>query len=83
MVGVDKSSPYREHLMRMINSINQIIPLKEENQVLIVMQLNTEEKIQSWFEWLRPRIKGENDLQATEVEIVRAAVKINKNIPVN
>ena len=83
MAGVDKSSPYREHLMSMINSINQVIPLKPENQVLIVIKLDTEEKIQSWFEWLRPRIKGENDLQATEVEIVRAAVRIGKNIPVS
>ena len=83
MAGVDKSSPYREHLMSMINSINQVIPLKPENQVLIVIKLDTEEKIQSWFEWLRPRIKGENDLQATEAEIVRAAVRIGKNIPVN
>ena len=83
MAGVDKSSPYREHLMSMINSINQVIPLKPENQVLIVIKLDTEEKIQSWFEWLRPRIKGENDLQATEAELVRAAVRIGKNIPVN
>jgi hypothetical protein len=47
------------------------------------MKLDTEEKIQNWFEWIRPRIKGKNDLQATEAEIVRAAVKISKNIPVN
>jgi hypothetical protein len=83
MAGVDKSSPYREALIGMINSINQVIPLREENQVLIVIKLNTEEKIHKWFEWLRPRIKGENDLQATEEEIVRAAVRIDKNIPVN
>ena len=80
MAGVEKSSPYREVLIGMINSINQVIPLSPENQVLIVLKLNTEEKIQKWFEWLKPRIKGENDLQATEVEIVRAAVKIDKGI---
>ena len=64
--------------MSMINSINQVVPLKTENQVLIVLKLNTEAKIQQWFEWLRPKLKGENDLQATEEEIVRAAVKIDK-----
>ena len=80
MAGVEKSSPYREVLIGMINSINQIIPLSPDNQVLIVLQLDTEEKIQKWFEWMRPKIKGENDLQATEAEIVRAAVKINKGI---
>ena len=78
MAGVDKSSPYRAVLMSMINSINQVVPLKTENQVLIVLKLNTEAKIQQWFEWLRPKLKGENDLQATEEEIVRAAVKIDK-----
>ena len=35
MAGVDKSSPYRNLLTGMINSIDQIIPLKPENQVLI------------------------------------------------
>ena len=78
MEKLDKSSPYRQHLMSMINSINQVIPLTAENQVLMVLKLDTEEKIQLWFEWLRPRIIGDNDLKATEVEIVRAAVQIAK-----
>ena len=80
MVGVDKSSPYREALISLINSINQVIPLKPENQVLIVMQLNTEEKISKFNKWIKSKLKGENDLQATEVEIVRAAVQISKGI---
>ena len=62
----------------MINSINQVIPLEMKNQVLIVMQLDTEEKISQWFKWIRRRLKGGNDLQATETEIVRAAVQIGK-----
>ena len=83
MVGVDKSSPYRQALMSLINSINQSVPLKKENQVLIVMQLDTEQKIIAFNEWVKAHLQGENNLQATEVEIVRAAVKISKNIPVN
>ena len=78
MAGVEESSPYRAILINMINSINQVIPLREQDQVLIVWKLDTEEKIQKWFEWLRPRVKGENDLDATATEIVRAAVKIGK-----
>jgi hypothetical protein len=69
--------------MALINSINQVIPLKPENQVLIVLKLNTEEKIVKFNEWIKTRLKGENDLQATETEIVRAAVRIGKGIPVN
>ena len=83
MVGVDKSSPYRQALMSLINSINQVVSLKPENQVLIVMQLDTEQKIIEFNEWVKAHLQGENNLQATEVEIVRAAVKISKNIPVN
>ena len=83
MVGVDKSSPYREALLSLINSINQVIPLKEENQVLIVMKLNTERKIVIFNEWVKTRLKGENDLQATEEEIVRAAVRIDKGLPLD
>lgn len=78
MVGVAKSSPYREALISLINSINKVIPLKEENQVLLVMQLNSEEKIIKFNEWIKSKLKGENELQTTETEIVRAAVQINK-----
>lgn len=80
MVGVEKSSPYREALFSMINSINKVIPLKVENQVLLVMKLNTEEKIIKFNEWVKARLKGENELEATEAEIVRAAVQIDKGI---
>ena len=80
MIGVEKSSPYRKLLLDMINAINQVVPLKEENQVLIVMKLNTEQKIGKWIEWIQQRLSGENNLNATETEIVRAAVKIDKGI---
>ena len=83
MVGVDKSSPYREALISLINSINRSVPLKKENQVLIVLQLDTEQKIIKFNEWVKTHLKGEISLHATEAEIVRAAVKINKNIPVS
>jgi hypothetical protein len=51
--------------------------------VLIVIKLDTEQKIVEFNEWVKAHLQGENDLQATEVEIVRAAVRIGKNIPVN
>ena len=80
MLGIDKSSPFREGLISLINSINRVIPLKKENQVLLVMKLDTEAKVLRFVEWVRTRLKGENDLQATEQEIVRAAVQIDKGI---
>ncbi len=35
--GVEKSSPYREALIGLICSIDQIVHLQEKNQVLLVM----------------------------------------------
>ena len=78
MAGVDRSSRYWQPLMDMIVTINSIIPLREQDQVLIVLKLDTEKKIQKWFDWIASRLKGENDLDATATEIVRAAVKIGK-----
>lgn len=82
MKRLDKSSPYWEALMSLIVSIDKVVPLKEENQVLIVMKLNTEEKVIMWNEWIKSRLVGDNYLQATEAEIVRAAVRIDKGIPI-
>jgi len=80
MVGVEKSSRYWQPLMDMIVTIDDLISLTPENQVLIVMKLNTEEKIQKWFDWIEQHLQGENELNATETEIVRAAVQIDKGI---
>lgn len=80
MAGVEKSSRYYQPLMDMIVTIDSIIPLTKENQVLLILKLNTEAKVQKWFDWIATKLKGENDLQATEAEIVRAAVKIDKGI---
>ena len=80
MVTLEKSSRYYQPLMDMIVTIDSVIQLTQENQVLLVLELNTESKFQKWFDWIQTKLKGENDLQATEAEIVRAAVKINKGI---
>ena len=82
MVGVDRSSPYRAALMKLIASIDKFaVTLEEKNQVLIVISLDTEEKIMQFNDWVKSKLKGENDLQATETEIVRAAVRIGKELP--
>ena len=52
--------------------------MKEEDQVLIVYSLDTEEKISKFSKWVKAHLKGENDLEATSREIVRAAVFIGK-----
>ena len=70
----------REELIGLIVSIDQVVPLSDPNKVLIVLELNTSEKIRQYFAWARTRLgpKGGNDFQATEEEIVRAAVRIDR-----
>ncbi len=82
-LGVDKSSPYRAALMKMINYVNQEIGIEESDQVLIVISLDTEEKIQRWFDWIISRTDEELGVQASAKEIVRAAVKIGKGVAVD
>ena len=79
MAGVAEYNQHKNYLLSMVNSINAEIPLKEENQVLIVYKLNTVEKIQKFFNWIGDNLQN-NRLQATEQEIVRAAVQIGKGL---
>ena len=77
---LERSSVYYQPLMDMIVSINEIIPLKKENQVLIVLQLNTEEKVKLWFKWIGTKLTGENELNTTEIEIMHVTAQISKGV---
>ena len=79
MLGVKKSSPYRKWLMTLINSIDFEIGLSKENQVLIVIKLNTAEKIIKFSNWIKQNLKN-GVLEKTETEIVQKAVHIGKGI---
>ena len=60
MAEVARSSPYREALISLIVSISQATQLQESNQVLLVMQLDTEAKIREFSRWIKSKLKGEN-----------------------
>ena len=60
-----------------MHAINAQIPLAEEDRVLIMYSLNTEEKIKRYNEWVKSRLDGET-LNATETEVIQTAVKIGK-----
>lgn len=82
-MAISKKHPLRKELVGLVKAIDKEIRLEEEDQVLILHLLDTEEKIYKFNEWVKAHLKGENDLQATEAEIVRAAVKIDKGIEPN
>ena len=72
---LERDNPYSKALANLIASINEQISLDMEERILIMMKLDTEEKIKHYVEWLKSRANGEI-LHATAAEIVRAAVKI-------
>ena len=66
--------------MDMVATIASNYHLKDEDAVLIVLMLTTDEKVQKWFDWIKARLIGENEIDATATEIVRAAVHIDQGI---
>lgn len=79
MNEADEYKFYRQKLMRLIVAIDKEISITDDNQVLIVMELKTTENILKFKDWIKGHIKN-GKLQATEAEIVRAAVQIDKGI---
>lgn len=77
MLGLKRKSPYRKLLIKLINSIKLEIGLSDSNQGLMVLKLDTEEKIIMFNYWLKLKINN-NRLCSTESEIMREVIKINK-----
>ena len=70
-------NPYRIHLAKMLHNITDEIPMEMPDVVLIMMHLNTEERIEKFTDWVRSKFDGER-LHTTKQEVCRAAVWIHK-----
>ena len=68
---------YRKELVGLVNAMKIENALEETSMVLILHKLNTVEKILTFVEWCESKIVA-GKLQATEVEICRAAVQAAK-----
>ena len=79
MKTMDENNPYQKMLIKLLNSIDNQIPLKAEDKVLMVLSLNSEEKIVEYSRWVKSKLDGER-LNATYTEIVQAAVWIGKGL---
>lgn len=77
MEQLPDTNPYRIHLVKMLHGIADIIPMNMPDIVLIMMDLNTEEKIEQFTDWVRAKFDGQS-LNATAREVVRAAVWIGQ-----
>ena len=78
MEQLPDTNRYRIHLAKMLHCFENYIPIPEEDIVLILMHLNTEDRIIRFMEWVQPKIEGET-LQVTTQEICRAAVWIHED----
>ena len=76
-MALEKDNPYRKGLVSLLQAIEEEIPLTEGAYLTIRYHLETEEAIMNFTEWVKSNLK-EGKLQATEAEIVRAAVRIDK-----
>lgn len=77
-MALEKDNPYRNALVALLQSIEEQIPLTEGSYLTIRYHLETEEAVVKFAEWVGSRLDGDK-LQATETEIVRAAVQAAKD----
>ena len=82
MVQLPDTNPYRISLAEMLHGIEEEIEMREQDIVLILISLNTEEKIYLFSEWILSRMVGEK-LEATRSEIIGAAVRIGDELDEN
>ena len=77
-MALEEPTPYRKALVALLQSIEEQIPLTEGAYLTIRYHLETEEAVVKFAEWVGSRLDGDK-LQATETEIVRAAVQAAKD----
>ena len=79
MAELDRNNPLRQELVGLIVAIADEVPMAEENQVLLMYKLNTEDRVLRFNDWLKTKLK-DGKLVTTEAEICRAAVKVSKGL---
>ena len=77
MEQLPDTNPYRIHLAKMLHNITDEVPMEMPDIVLIMMDLNTEEKIMKFTDWVRTKFDGQS-LNTTARKIVQAAVWIGQ-----
>ena len=77
-MALEKDNPYRQALVALLQTIEEQIPLTGGAYLTIRYHLETEEAVVKFAEWVGSRLDGDK-LQATETEIVRAAVQAAKD----
>ena len=71
------SDSTRKWLISLVNVMDEEIGLREEDKVLIILQLNTEDKVDQFNEWIKTKMVDEKFV-ATPVEVMNATARIGR-----
>ena len=72
-----KNTPKRNWLISLVNAMSKEIQMREEDKVLIILQLNTEEKIDTFCNWVESKMEN-GDFKATSAEVMNMTAMIGK-----
>lgn len=64
-------------LVSMVNAIDREVPLEEADKVLILLQLDTEDKISTFNEWGKTKLVND-ELVTTPEEVMHATAKVGR-----
>ena len=78
-MAISKDNPYRKTLASLVNSIQKENRMEEEDCILLLHILDSEEKISLFGKWARRKML-DGHLEAKNSEITRAAVRISKGL---
>ena len=76
---MDKQNPYRKALIDIIKSLGMEMNLQESNQVLILILMDSEKKIQELVNWIQSNMEN-GHLQATEIELMNQVSNIYNSL---
>ncbi len=75
MARMDDTNPLVMHLIKVLHTLEDEHPLEEPEAVLILLSLDTEEKILDYLEWMNSKFDGEK-FQLNKHQLIGAAVRI-------
>ena len=79
MARLSAENPYKRELIGLMHSVEAQIGMEKNDIMLILLDLDTEEKIWRFFQWFKTQVDG-NIILAKPNEIVRAACEISDEL---
>ena len=75
MARLEDTNPLKVHLIKVLHTLEDEHPLEEPEAVLILISLDTEDKILDYLEWMNSKFDGEKFL-LDKHQLIGVAVRI-------